>query len=62
MNVLKDLSEPRPWLHSYPSFVKWDMPIEPEPVYAAFERSVAAYPNRMCMEFLGRSWTYRETG
>lgn len=51
-----------PWLKSYPTFVKWDMPIRPEPAFAAFERSVAAYPNRMCIEFLGQTWTYRETG
>lgn len=51
-----------PWIKSYPSFLKWDMPIRPEPAFAAFERAVAAYPDRMCIEFLGRSWSYRETG
>lgn len=64
MTVQQDLKQDiqdKPWLKSYPSFADWRMPIEPEPAYAAFERSVAAYPNRMCMEFLGRSWTYRET-
>ncbi len=52
----------QPWLKSYPSFLSWDMPIRSEPAYAAFERAVAAYPKRMCMEFLGRSWSYSETG
>lgn len=64
MTVQQDLKqnlEQQPWLKSYPPFADWRMPIKPEPAYAAFERSVAAYPNRMCMEFLGRSWTYRET-
>lgn len=64
MNVHQDLTAPskdHPWLKSYPPFADWRMSIKPEPVYAAFERSVAAYPDRMCMEFLGRSWTYRET-
>lgn len=64
MTVQQDLHheiQDQPWLKSYPPFADWRMPIKPEPVYAAFERSVAAYPNRMCMEFLGRSWNYRET-
>lgn len=54
--------EQKPWLASYPAFADWSMDIRPEPAHAAFERSVAAYPNRLCMEFLGRTWTYRETG
>lgn len=63
MDVEVNSSEGRPpWLASYPSFLEWDMEIAPEPAYAPFERSVAAYPDRECMEFLGRSWTYRETG
>lgn len=63
MTVQQDLKieKQQPWLKSYPPFADWQMQIKPEPAYAAFERSVAAYPNRMCMEFLGRSWTYRET-
>lgn len=54
--------EQKPWLASYPPFADWNMGIRPEPAHAAFERSVAAYPERICMEFLGRTWTYRETG
>jgi len=54
--------EQKPWLASYPSFADWNMDIRPEPAHAAFERSVAAYPDRICMEFMGRTWTYRETG
>ncbi len=62
MDANADPTPYRPWLASYPAFVQWDMDIAPEPAFAAFERSVAAYPEHMCMEFLGRSWTYRETG
>lgn len=62
MDVNADPTAERPWLASYPAFLDWDMDIAPEPAFAAFERSVAAYPERVCMEFLGRSWTYRETG
>ena len=52
----------RPWLASYPDFADWAMSIGSEPAYAAMERSIAAYPEKICMEFLGRTWTYRETG
>ncbi|MDG2319338.1 MAG: long-chain fatty acid--CoA ligase [Rhodospirillaceae bacterium] len=52
----------RPWLASYPDFADWEMSIGSEPAYAAMERSIAAYPEKICMEFLGRTWTYRETG
>lgn len=52
----------RPWLASYPDFVDWELFIGSEPAYAAMERSIAAYPEKICMEFLGRTWTYRETG
>ncbi len=62
MDTPANPSPDRPWLNSYPGFVDWDVTVEPEPAYAAFERSVAAYPERDCMEFLGRTWTYRETG
>ncbi|MEQ8509676.1 MAG: long-chain fatty acid--CoA ligase [Rhodospirillaceae bacterium] len=62
MTALKDPSTTHPWIKSYPAFADWGMEIKAEPAYAAFDRSVAAYPQRMCMEFLGRTWTYRETG
>ena len=62
MDKTTDIAQEKPWRTSYPGFVKWDMEIAQEPAFAAFERSVAAYPDRICMEFLGRTWTYRETG
>lgn len=62
MNTATTPSDFKPWLDSYPAFADWSMAIVPEPAHAAFDRSVAAYPKRICMEFLGRTWTYRETG
>ncbi len=62
MDITTDTAQDKPWLVSYPGFVNWDLKIAQEPAFAAFERCVAAYPNRICMEFLGRTWTYRETG
>ena len=57
-----DKMSDKPWLKSYPPFVDWDAKIRPERAYEGFKHSLATYPNQVCMEFLGRTWTYRETG
>jgi long-chain acyl-CoA synthetase len=51
-----------PWLKNYPPFAPWAMPIPAEPVYRLLENAVARFPDNPCLEFLGRRWTYRETG
>ena len=51
----------RPWLKNYPAFADWKMDIPAEPAFAAFNRSVKAYPTKTCIDFYGRSWTYTET-
>ena len=51
-----------PWLKNYPPFVDWAMPIPQVPAYKLLHDAVAAYPNNPCMEFLGKRWTYAETG
>jgi long-chain acyl-CoA synthetase len=51
-----------PWLKSYPPFVKWYMKIPTVPAFELFHAAVKAYPNNPCMEFLGKRWTYAETG
>lgn len=51
-----------PWLKNYPPFADWDMPIPRVPAYKLLQDAVAAYPSHHCMEFLGRRWTYAETG
>ena len=51
-----------PWLKNYPPFADWAMPIPCVPAYKLLQDAVAAYPDHHCMEFLGRRWTYAETG
>ena len=51
-----------PWLKNYPPFAPWAMPIPAEPVYRLLENAVARFPDNPCLEFLGRKWSYRETG
>ncbi len=51
-----------PWLKNYPPFADWAMPIPEVPAYQLLLDAVAAYPDHPCMEFLGKRWTYAETG
>src|SRR3569623_1834430 len=37
-------------------------PIVAEPVYAALDRAVKAWPGHKAMYFMGRRWTYRQLG
>jgi len=51
-----------PWLEHYPADVSWSAPLPCEPVFAAFDRAVAAHAGRPCLDFLGRHYTYGEIG
>ena len=51
-----------PWLKNYPPFADWHMPIPEVPAYKLLEDAVAKFPNNPCMEFLGKRWSYAETG
>ena len=53
---------PYPWLKNYPPFADWAMPIPAAPVYSLLQTAVARFPNHPCLEFLGRRWSYTETG
>ncbi len=58
-----DVSRPDyPWLKTYPSFVDWSLPIPSVPAFKLLRDAVAEFPDRPCMEFLGKHWTYAETG
>ena len=52
----------RPWLKSYPGHVDWATPISEEPVTAVFDRVVARHGERRCIEFLGKTYSYRRVG
>src|SRR4051794_33246070 len=51
-----------PWLKNYPAFAPWDMSIPQVPAYKLLHDAVARFPEHPCMEFLGKRWTYGETG
>ena len=52
----------KPWLKSYPAGMHWDLPIEPAPVQSILDGSVAQWPDRPAVEFMGRRLSYRELG
>jgi long-chain acyl-CoA synthetase len=51
-----------PWINSYPAGVRWDIEITPGPVQKILDDSVAKWPDRPAIEFMGRRLTYRELG
>ncbi|WP_029292182.1 AMP-binding protein [Cellulomonas sp. HZM] len=50
----------RPWLDSYADGVPTDVAIPDEPLTAALARSAAAFPERVAVDFLGRTTTYAQ--
>jgi long-chain acyl-CoA synthetase len=55
-------SRPYPWEAHYPSGLSWDFEFEPKPLFTMLDDAVARYPERQCLDFLGRKCTYREIG
>ncbi len=48
------------WEGSYPEGVAWDLEIVRRPLFRILDDAVAAWPDNTCLEFLGKSYTYRE--
>ncbi len=51
-----------PWLKHYPDYADWSMALPEAPVFKLLHDAVDKFPDNVCMEFLGREWTYAETG
>lgn len=51
-----------PWLASYPSDVDWAAEIAVKPMHALLEDSVARFPDRPCIDFLDRRYSFAEIG
>jgi long-chain acyl-CoA synthetase len=52
----------RPWLKAYPEHVDWATPISEEPVTLVFDRAVARHGERLCIDFLDKTYSYRRVG
>ncbi len=50
-----------PWEKTYPADITWDIDISPRPVFSLLEKSAAKFPDNLCMEFMGKEYTYLET-
>ncbi|QDW37319.1 long-chain fatty acid--CoA ligase [Bradyrhizobium sp. KBS0727] len=48
-----------PWINSYPAGVRWDIDISPGPVQKILEDTVAKYPDRPAIDFMGKRISYR---
>jgi long-chain acyl-CoA synthetase len=55
-------TRPYPWEAHYPRGLSWDFDLEPKPLFTVLEEAVARYPDRPCLDFLGRKSTYKEIG
>lgn len=62
MSALDATRADYPWLKSYPRFADWAMPLPSVPAFKLLHDAVAEFPDRPCLEFLGKRWTYEETG
>ena len=56
------LANDTPWVKSYPAGVRWDIDVTPRAVQDLLDESVARFPDRPAIEFMGRRLTYRELG
>ena len=51
----------KPWLKAYPPGLTWDTAVAARPLHAYLDDSAARYPDHNCLEFLGKTYSYRET-
>lgn len=51
-----------PWIKSYPAGVRWDAEIVSMPVQKILEDTIAKWPDRPAIEFMGKRLSYRELG
>jgi long-chain acyl-CoA synthetase len=56
------IHSPHLWLAHYPEGVDWHADIPVGTVQGMLERSVARFPEHICLDFKGRLYTYREIG
>src|ERR671917_1957302 len=51
-----------PWLRSYPPGVDWDVRFPAETLPEMFDRAVARFGPKTCMDFMGRRWSFAAMG
>ena len=56
------LTRPYPWEASYPEGVSWDFSSTPQPLHRLLDDAVATWPDKTCLSFFGRRYSYAEVG
>src|SRR5579863_2518454 len=51
-----------PWLAAYPPGIDWQAEFPEQPLYRFLEDSVERFAVRPCLDFLGKTYDYREVG
>jgi long-chain acyl-CoA synthetase len=51
-----------PWLRNYPSGVDWSADFPAMPLWDLFDQAVQRYADHLCLDFLGRVWSYQQIG
>ncbi len=53
---------PYPWEGAYPPGLSWDAEIPIRPIPEILDQAVRTWPQRPCLEFLGKRYSYAEVG
>lgn len=51
-----------PWAKKYPASVDWSAALPAWPLYKILDDAVKNYPNNLFLDFLGKTYSYREIG
>lgn len=54
------MTAPMPWLKSYPPGVRWDIDVEPQPVWQMLDDDAERWGDRPALDYLGRQMSFRE--
>ncbi len=47
-----------PWIASYPEGIKWDIPLEVQPLYHLLDETAAKHPQHLFLDFMGKKYSY----
>jgi long-chain acyl-CoA synthetase len=56
------LERPYPWESTYPEGLSWNFSFEAQPLYQILDDAVAKWPDRPCLSFFGKQYSYAEVG
>jgi long-chain acyl-CoA synthetase len=51
-----------PWLAKYPKGIEWGAPIGVDTVFSLIDTAASKFPDKFCIDFLGKKYTYGQAG